>query len=47
LSHITLGTKFQVQNTKFKVSYTINLKIFNKNVNFSKNITIRFIQKVN
>jgi len=47
LSHITLGTKFQVQNPKFKVSYTINLKIFNKNVNFSKNITIRFIQKVN
>ena len=56
LSDISLGIKFQVQskqsqNLKFCIEFKINLKIFleifNKNVNFSTNITIRFVQKVN
>ena len=33
--------------TKKKSLFKIFLQIFNKNVNFNKNIILRFIQKVN
>jgi len=54
LSHIGLGTKFQVkkkQSLKFSIEFKVDLKIFikyfKKNINFSKNIIIRSIQRVN
>jgi len=37
----------QIKKGIFKNNLKIFSKIFNKNVNFSKNITIRLIQKVN